>query len=547
MKSIVPGEEGMSPLERGRRRYQRKEYASALSAFTEAVDTSTANLLFTALDHRAAAYEKLQRLQPALRDAKSMIDLKPESSKGYLRCGKVLQLKGENELAIKIYELGLRKVKIGTDDSRTMIQSMFNKMKRAQDPEKSLDPLRFLPLELAVMIVHNLAMRDRVICLAVSKPWKSLLESSYKLWTTLDTTSARKPMSLKSLRVHLRRSNYEVDHAIISLKAQFDPPKWTYLTKNCKNLRKLEICGSGYIGASLASALTSANCLEEISIRQNTHIRMHQVAELLDACQKTLLKINVHQVVSHRGTGGWPNLPKLQRLSLRATSDHPIILEPLARATPNIESIALNGWRLIFPCIDGWTKLQDLDFTNTNLRAIPKLPPTLRRLILRDNPHLQDVAVSEETWNPLPLLETFDCAGTDMTSQSIKNVIDPSIKIGNLRILSVGDRGQNTSIDLPRCDTLEELQIAYMHDEESYFITLVDRFPNLRKLDVSATKVTGVAVRHFVNSGIIHLKVSECFDISADAVAWARSQGVEVEFNFPSQATARNSFRNIHS
>jgi hypothetical protein len=40
--------------------------------------------------------------------------------KGYLRCGKVLQLKGENKLALKIYERGLEKVKIGADNERTV-------------------------------------------------------------------------------------------------------------------------------------------------------------------------------------------------------------------------------------------------------------------------------------------------------------------------------------------------------------------------------------------------------------------------------------------
>jgi F-box/TPR repeat protein Pof3 len=100
------------------------------------VEISTGNLLLTALDHCAATYEKLGKLQAALRDSKQMIDLKPELAKvsipesnvglhadafqGYLRCAKVLQLKGEHELALKIYERGLNKVKIGTDHDRTV-------------------------------------------------------------------------------------------------------------------------------------------------------------------------------------------------------------------------------------------------------------------------------------------------------------------------------------------------------------------------------------------------------------------------------------------
>ena len=45
------------------------------------------------------------------------------------------------------------------------LQSMHKKLRQAQDPGKSLDPLTFLPLELAQMIIENLEMRDRVYVL----------------------------------------------------------------------------------------------------------------------------------------------------------------------------------------------------------------------------------------------------------------------------------------------------------------------------------------------------------------------------------------------
>ena len=47
----------------------------------QAISCSTGHLLITALDARAAAYEKVEQLQPALRDAKRIIDLKPELAK----------------------------------------------------------------------------------------------------------------------------------------------------------------------------------------------------------------------------------------------------------------------------------------------------------------------------------------------------------------------------------------------------------------------------------------------------------------------------------
>lgn len=155
-------EEGLGPVERGRIRYLAKNYTGALEAFTQAVKQSTGNLLCTALDYRAATHEKLENLQPALKDAKSMIDLKPDGAKGYLRCAKVLQLKGEKELALKIYERGLKKVAIGTDDARTKLQKEYTKLRKALDPGRSRDPLEYLPLEMAEIVIEHLDVRDRV-------------------------------------------------------------------------------------------------------------------------------------------------------------------------------------------------------------------------------------------------------------------------------------------------------------------------------------------------------------------------------------------------
>lgn len=38
---------------------------------------------------------------------------------------------------------------------------MFNKLLRALNPTKSLDPLEYLPNELALLVIQNLRIRDR--------------------------------------------------------------------------------------------------------------------------------------------------------------------------------------------------------------------------------------------------------------------------------------------------------------------------------------------------------------------------------------------------
>ncbi|EPE29442.1 RNI-like protein [Glarea lozoyensis ATCC 20868] len=538
MKDLAPNVV-TGPLERGRRKYQQKEYQAALAPFTEAVDMSTGHLLLTALDHRAAAYEKLKQFQPALRDAKRMIETKPDSSKGYLRCGKILQLKGEDELALKIYERGLTKVKIGTDNDRTLLQTMFNKVRRALNPSKSLDPLQYLPLEIAEMICHNLAVRERVVCLAVSKPWKRLLESSPKLWTTLDTTYAKKNVSLSSLKAYTKRSNYKLDRAILS------------------NRCLVEVRGSTMIGESLKASLPFAQSLESIVLSKNTIIGINSAQQALECCRTTLTHVKFLHLKGSRlaGAGTWPMLPKLKSLCLKAEGDYLLDVSELAKATSGVMSVALKGWRLQnIHGIEDWTALQDLDLSNTEFSLLPMLPATLRRLILRDSRQLEGFNIPEGKTLSLPLLETFDCAGTPLDSFWVNEVLEASIKHGKLRVLSIGNRlvhepghmsAAQWAEEFPLSLTLRELSLAASLLDEAGLMRVVQGYPHLRVLDVSYTNVTGVAVKRFVKSGIKHLKLDECNHISLDAIDWARSQGAHVDFNFaqrPNIRTFRDAF-----
>ncbi|TVY57708.1 F-box/TPR repeat protein pof3 [Lachnellula cervina] len=544
-------EEGMGPLERGRRRYQQKDYSGSLSAFTEAVNMSSGYMKLTALDHRAAAQEKLEQFQPALSDAKKMIDLKPELSKGYLRCGKVLQLKGNPQLALKIYERGLGKVKVGTDEERTMLQKMYNKAKRALAPKKVLDPLVFLPLELAEMVCRYLTMRDRVICLAVSKPWKRLLESSHKLWTTLDTTYAKKSMNHKSLKAHLKRSNYTLDHAIITLRAGLDLQKMTYITSSCKNLRRLEIRGSGVIGESLTKSVPYSHSLNAVSVSGSCAITSSAVHETLASLRRTITEAYFLCVKGSLHPNPPRDLPQLDCLKIlhfkAAGTGTGLDTNRLMQATPNLEAVALNHW-VLGPNFDVslWPRLQHLDLTDTQITLLPALPSTLKHLILNNNRHLR-VDIGDHQFPSPPLLETFACTGTTLNNSVIKDITRESSKRGNLKTLLIGDRVADwrgrVEDDYPASETVEELSLASLWEQEHKLIQIVNLYPNVRKLDISSTKATGVAVKYFVQMGVQYLKLNECSEVGIDAVEWARGQGVAVEFNFPSRSGNARGYR----
>ena len=162
------------------------------------------------------------------------------------------------------------------------------------------------------------------VCLAVTKSWKRLLESSHKLWTTFDTRSTRKPISLTSLKLHLKRSNYMLDTAIINMKAKFDVIKMQYLTRTCQKLQHLEICGSGVVGDSLTAALPHAKNLRTIVLGTNCEISLSAVQLALKTCQKTLVGATFLRVKGNRFgfmLDQWPELRFLKTLHLRSSGD----------------------------------------------------------------------------------------------------------------------------------------------------------------------------------------------------------------------------------
>lgn len=100
--------------------------------------------------------------------------------------------------------------------------------------------------------------------------------------------------------------------------------------------------------------------------------------------------------------------------------------------------------------------------------------------------------------------------------------------------------------EYPASDTLDELSLKGLQVSESRILEIVALYPKLQKIDVSSTKVSGVAVKHFMKLGINWIGLNECNNVGADAVDYARSQGVEVEFKFPSRAKGK-SFRDAVS
>ncbi|KAH8811917.1 hypothetical protein F5884DRAFT_750254 [Xylogone sp. PMI_703] len=553
--TVVDDEAGISSVERGRKRYLLKDYQGALEAFTEAVTSSTGFLLNNALDLRAATYEKLGELKPALKDAKQMIELCPDLSNGYLRCAKVLQLRGEKELALRIYERGLKKVKAGTDKNRAMLQSMYHKLLQSEKPKKNFDPLVMLPVELSEMVAWNLDLRSRIICLSVSKPWKIFLESRPNLWVSFDATISNRPISERALKAFLRRSKYKVDRVKISMSKGYIGEKGlAYITQTCQQLSHLEIRPNGIIGRSLLTALPSAKNLSTLSIR--CPISPTAMLQALELCHQTLVDVEMSIVgatiddSTPRMLQNWPRLEKLRRLFM-VGKDKQIEVASLIDSIPNIESLTLRGVELINSSgtvdFTSLTNLTQLDLEES-IRFMPKIPPTVSRLNLAGNYKLGAFhRVDGVSDLELPLLEVFDCRQTSLGDSNIATIIAPSVQSGKLKSLSMGEQPQDSNereepSKLPRSETLEILSLCFApYRTEDQIIAIVSLYPNLQKLDVAGCPVTGYAVKRFVEMGIKWLDLRWCKDVRRENVEFARSEGVDVHYSMDYSVIHRNS------
>ena len=91
--------------EQGNEAFKQKDYNSAVSFYTKALETTPDD--HTILGNRAAAYHNLGQYTEAEGDADRCISIKPDWSKGYQRKAMAQQAKGDIDQAIENYQKGV--------------------------------------------------------------------------------------------------------------------------------------------------------------------------------------------------------------------------------------------------------------------------------------------------------------------------------------------------------------------------------------------------------------------------------------------------------
>jgi F-box/TPR repeat protein Pof3 len=107
--------------ELGRRHYKLKQYEKAIEAFTHGLDLAPTLSLF---DHRAAAYDKLEDYNAAVKDGRDMIKLDKQEIKGYLRTASILEKMKKPETALGIYKYGMKNVPVSDKNFKVWLRQI---------------------------------------------------------------------------------------------------------------------------------------------------------------------------------------------------------------------------------------------------------------------------------------------------------------------------------------------------------------------------------------------------------------------------------------
>ena len=191
-------------------------------------------------------------------------------------------------------------------------------------------------------------------------------------------------------------------------------------------------------------------------------------------------------------------------------------------------------------------KLRSLTLHSSQLRFLPELPSTIRSLYLGNNPRLfrePDLVLpdSGQTLDgySLPELERLELCNSSITYQSLLLLSPPKGKLKNLDISGCchfDTPAINQLIVSGRLDGICDLDLSNLDVDDSVAVVLAESCPQLKRLRLNSTKITGIGVKHLAQKleGMMEdLQLLHCTRTSLDAVDFARSKGIRVAFGFP--------------
>lgn len=357
------------------------------------------------------------------------------------------------------------------------------------------------------------------------------------------------------------------------------------LATTCKTLESLEFLSGSIAGDSLCEIAMCATQLKKLTLTSNISLSLDAVTQIVRH-RPSLTHAEFHSIVTTGVRADWRvDLPNLQKLTLGCGQEssspfsallslvsfhHPIptlhpysptIQPALFARAPNLLDLSLSHWRLHPNLLEEHdftplTSLTSLTLTRFALSTFPRLPSSLTTLHLSsDNATIftplaplaarNDQNALDSHLPHLLSLSLTHIAGLGPTLLSNlllhHGTTDSAVDLSaatKLHTLSLAHAGILEKADLfallhnPRLSALRALDLTAAPVDDEFVDTLALTQPALASLDLSKTRITGVAVKELLKRLGRQLKwlgLDQCTGISSDdVVELARRMGVEV-------------------
>lgn len=322
------------------------------------------------------------------------------------------------------------------------------------------------------------------------------------------------------------------------------------ITTRCRGLFEIIIPG-GIVGTTMLRAAPCAANLRTIITGRHCHITYDTVDQLLENC-KVLERAEFLNVIgSDRHIGSWNgHLSKLRTLVMafnREQRGDPsqkfLDLDKLVQKTPNIRKLTLHSYRAPIMLsgqgpssadFSGLKLLEDININGINGNRSPLFPSSLLSLNLSNSVWLFGDVVP----NNLTRLIRLSVRNSNMINDdSFRTIIDANK--GNLTHVDLTDFWDNFLHELITSGYLQsviELKLANCAMNDPQLTELAKHAPNIKRLSLEGTQVTGVGVKVLVTAlkeKLEFLCLDNCHKCSPDANTWALSMGVKTSFKFP--------------
>ncbi|KAJ2990256.1 hypothetical protein NUW54_g8524 [Trametes sanguinea] len=438
-------------------------YQEAIDCFSEALHTG--GDAASIREYRAAAYQKVGKLKDALRDAKTVIDLRPDRWQGYARSARLFHQGHKYDAASRMVELALERVPADQARGREGLISLKEDIDLAREAVRKLavqNAYHFgnLPVEIATRI-FSMALEEEhtlVLTLAqVCKNWRLTVLGTPAFWGTLVLGKHRPKQKVKLWRQRARDrfsalAILDSFSDTLALQELQDVPLDTLRVFRCEGYKLLPLL------ASISNLSTSVLASLDTLVLQSPYTSSYPICA--------------------------PDTPELKWRILRFARFVPENLLQIAKRSTHLTSITLDDC----PVFSLWSEFLLLLHRNPALTSLE-----LSRLNTPASPQLPEGEATLPEVISLPVLEVV----TISSCKSLANSLLPRLAAPSLKALLVASHSERLDVCMTwlaqgPAATLTALSLQRSPVQVSHLTTALKAATSLQSLQI--THLSGVAL-----------------------------------------------------